>query len=192
MPYSAEKPGTAPDTQSLRERIPGWGADLDPADRPAVPREQPGIVTGAHWDVPADQPVLHERERSVEHARMTPVFGTAQPLHGISGWIRGYAYAAYSEGRTAHWLLLVLGDRVDAVASHLRSLLTRRPDDPVTESGVSGERGRHPIASRLRPGRLDVRHSWMDPILVVGPWIAAGLLVFQAGRLILRALSGPR
>jgi hypothetical protein len=32
----------------------------------------------------------------------------------------------------------------------------------------------------------------MDPILVVGPWIAAGLLVFQAGRLILRALSGPR
>jgi hypothetical protein len=137
-------------------------------------------------------PYSAERERSVERARMTPVFGTAQPLHGISGWIRGYAYAAYSEGRTAHWLLLVLGDRVDAVTAHLRSLLSRRPDDPVTESGVSGERGRHPIASRLRPGRLDVRHSWMDPIVIVGPWIAAGVLVILAGRLVFRALSGPR
>jgi hypothetical protein len=192
MPYSARKPGPEADPQALRERIPGWGADLDPSDRPAFPREQPGIVTGAHWDVPPDQPVLRERERSVEHARMTPVFGTAQPLQGIAGWIRGYAYAAYSEGQTAHWLLLVLGDRVDAVTSHIRSLVTRRPDDPVTESGVSGERGRHPIASRRRPGRLDVRHSWMDPILVVGPWIAAGVLVLKVGRLVVRAFSGSR
>jgi hypothetical protein len=86
----------------------------------------------------------------------------------------------------------VLGDRVDAVTAHLRSLLSRRPDDPVTESGVSGERGRHPIASRLRPGRLDVRHSWMDPLVIVGPWIAAGVLVILACRLVVRALSGPR
>ena len=45
---------------------------------------------------------------------MTPVFGTAQPLHGLSGAIRRLAYARFSEGRLAHWLLLVAGDRVDA------------------------------------------------------------------------------
>ena len=49
-----------------------WGfpvvdADLDPADRPAFPREQPGIPTGAHWKIPEQQPVHGaSRERSGE------------------------------------------------------------------------------------------------------------------------------
>jgi hypothetical protein len=37
MPYTAEHPPT-PSSDELRARIPGWGADLDPADRPSVPR----------------------------------------------------------------------------------------------------------------------------------------------------------
>jgi hypothetical protein len=32
----------------------------------------------------------------------------------------------------------------------------------------------------------------MDPILIVGPWIAAGLLIFQAGRVVIRAVSRDR
>jgi hypothetical protein len=171
MPYTADKPGHAARPEILRERIPGWGADLDPADRPAFPREQLGIVTGAHWQLPEQQPDLHRRERSVEHERLTPAFGTAQPLHGLAGAIRRYAYARYSEGQTAHWLLLVLGDRVDAATSHAKSLFTTRPDNPVTQSGVKGEWGHRPIASRLRPGRIDMKHAWLDPILVVGPWV---------------------
>ena len=34
MPYTAKKPGSTPTPDELRARIPGWGADLDPADRP--------------------------------------------------------------------------------------------------------------------------------------------------------------
>lgn len=192
MPYTANKPG-APDTEALRARIPGWGADLDSVDRPAFPREQPGIPTGAHWALPAQQAAKgRERERSVEHERLTPVFGTAQPLHGLSGAIRRYAYDRYSEGQAAHWLLLVVGDRVESAGAHARSMFSRRPDDPITQSGVLGERGRRPIASRMRPGRIDMKHAWMDPILVLGPWVLAGVLVFRAGRAVMRPAKRRR
>lgn len=188
MPYTADKTGRAARPEVLRERIPGWGADLDPADRPAFPREQPGIITGAHWQLPEQQPESRPRERSVEHERLTPVFGTAQPLHGLSGGIRRRAYARYSEGQTAHWLLLVLGDRVDAVTAHLRSLFSLRPDQPFTQSGIAGERGHRPVASRWRRGRVDLKHAWLDPIIVAGPWVVAGLLVVQSVRMGARAL----
>ncbi|MEW1835463.1 hypothetical protein [Microbacterium sp. NPDC079995] len=182
MPYTADKPGAIPDPDELRRRIPGWGADLDPSDRPAFPREQPGIHTGAHWDIPEQQPHGAGRERSIEHNRLTPVFGTAQPLHGVSGLIRRIAYARFSEGQTPHWMLLILGDRVESTGAHVRSLFSRRPDDPVTQSGVLGERGRHPIGSRFGRGRVDVRHMWLDPLLVVGPWVLAAVAVTRIGR----------
>jgi hypothetical protein len=53
---------------------------------------------------------------------------------GLSGAIRRHAYAKYSEARTAHWLLLIAGNRVD---------------------------------------RADLKHQWMDPLLVGAPWVAA-------------------
>ena len=186
MPYTARKPGPAPDIDALRARIPGWGADLDPADRPAFPREQPGIATGAHWDLPEQQPEHGERERSVEHERLTPVFGTAQPLHGAAGAIRRRAYRRYSEGQAAHWLLLILADRVDAATAHLRSFASIRPDDPITMSGVLGEAGHRPIASRTTPGRIDQKHTWMDPILVVGPWVLTAVAAFSLVRRLTR------
>lgn len=186
MPYTADKPGQPHDPEALRARIPGWGADLDPADRPAFPREQPGIATGAHWDLPEQQHAFGTRERSIEHLRLTPVFGTAQPLHGVAGAIRRLAYARYSEGQTAHWLLLVAADRVDSTTAHLASLVSRRPDDPVTQSGVLGERGRRPIASRFGRGRVDLKHMWMDPLLIVGPWVLAAVGAVRLGRAIVR------
>jgi hypothetical protein len=190
MPYTASKPGRTPSSEELRARIPGWGADLDAADRPAFPREQPGISTGAHWDLPEQQPSRGgEREKSVEHERMTPVFGTAQPLHGVAGRVRRFAYQRYSEGQAAHWLLLVVGDRIDAVTAHAKSFFSRHPDDPITQSGVLGERGRRPLASRFGRGRVDLKHAWLDPILVVGPWVLAAVLVFKAGRAIVRPSS---
>jgi hypothetical protein len=173
MPYTADKTGPAVRPEILRERIPGWGADLDPADRPAFPREQPGFVTGAHWVMPEQQPETRPRERSVEHERLTAVFGTAQPLRGPAGGIRRFAYARYSEGQTAHWLLLVLADRVEAILAHVRSLFTMRPDQPLTQSGVKGELGHRPIASRWGRGRADLKHTWLDPLIVAGPWVLA-------------------
>lgn len=192
MPYTANKPGPTPNPDELRARIPGWGADLDAADRPAFPREQPGIATGAHWELPEQQNAHGPRERSVEHERLTPVFGTAQPLRGLAGKVRRYAYDTYSEGQAAHWLLLVVGDRVDSASAHVKSLLTKRPDDPITQSGVLGERGRRPIASRFGRGRVDLKHTWMDPILVIGPWVLSAVLIFRLGRAIVRPAARRR
>ena len=186
MPYTAEDPRHW-SADELRARIPGWGADVDPADRPSYPKQRyaPG-ETGAHWELPEQQPEHTPRERSIEHARLTPVFGTAAPLHGLSGAIRRFAYARYSEGRAAHWLLLVLGDRVDAIESHLRSLFTTHPDQPLTQTGVLSEGRRHGITSRFGHRRADVKHQWLDPILVAGPWILAAWGVAAVTR---RALS---
>ncbi|HEU5152294.1 MAG TPA: hypothetical protein VFU19_17520 [Iamia sp.] len=176
MPYRAARPAPPETPAELRARIPGWGVDLDPADRPSVPRERfdPG-ATGAHWDVPERQPEPWPRERSIEHLALPPVFGTTCPPKGASGAIRKLAYARYSEARAAHWLLLLLADRVDATGAHLRSLATLRPDQPITQTGIGGEIGHHPIRSRFGQQRADTAHTWMDPVIVAGPWLAAGL-----------------
>ena len=179
MPYTADAPKRHESNDELRARIPGWGADLDPKDRPAVPRERfdPG-ASGAHWDFPERQPEKVPRERSIEHKFLTPVFGTSSPTKGISGAMRRYAYRKYSEGQAAHWLILLASDRVDAVESHLRSFATLRPDNPITETGVLSELTRHGYSSRVGKNRADLKHQWMDPILVAGPWIFAGAVGF--------------
>lgn len=177
-----------PSSEELRSRIPGWGADLGRVDRPAVPRERLDLVTGAHWEIPEQQDELQPRERSIEHLRLTPVFGTGAPLKGLSGVIRRFAYARFSEGRAAHWLLLILGDRVDAIESHVVSFVTLRPDNPITETGVLSELKPGVFASRFVKNRADLKHQWIDPILVAGPWLLAGFAAFLVvGRTVRRS-----
>src|SRR4051812_17269742 len=105
--YVRDKRTPPPSPEELRARIPGWGVDLDPADRPSHPKLQYPADTGAHWDFPDRQPEKEPRERSIEHAMLTPVFGTAQPLQGFSGGLRKYAYRRFSEGRAAPRVVLV-------------------------------------------------------------------------------------
>lgn len=188
MAYTAEKPPTPFPSEELRARIPGWGVDLDPADRPSYPKERfdPG-ATGAHWAFPDRQPELVPRERSIEHAFLTPVFGTTCPPRGVSGAIRRLAYARYSEGRAAHWLLLMAADRVDATGSHVRSLVSLRPDNPITQTGVLSEFRHHGLRSRLGQRRADVVHHAIDPLVVAGPWIAALAGVAAVTRRVRRA-----
>ena len=185
MTYTARQPPLPESPDELRARIPGWGADLDPRDRPAVPKMQyQHDLTGARWDFPERQPERAPRERSIEHRFLTPVFGTTCPTRGLSGVVRRVAYRRYSEGRAAHWLLLIAADRVDAVESHLRSFLTLRPDNPVTQTGVLSELS----AGTSRAGRSDRRHHLLDPVVVAGPWVAAaGVAVLGARRLVRRA-----
>jgi hypothetical protein len=188
MTYTAEKPALAESTDQLRARIPGWGVDLDPKDRPSVPRERfDRDATGAHWEFPERQPEKWPRERSIEHKFLTPVFGTSCPPKGASGAMRKFAYR-YSEGRAAHWLLLIAADRVDALESHLRSFLTLRPDNPITETGIRSEISHHGIASRRGQKRADLAHQPLDPIIVAGPWIAGGGAMYLAIRRMVRAL----
>jgi hypothetical protein len=183
MAYTADKPPLPETPEQLRARIPGWGVDLDPRDRPAVPREVfDPAASGAHWHLPEQQPELRPRERSIEHGRLTPVFGTSTPPKGLSGVVRRYAYRRYSEARAAHWLLLIAADRIDAVESHLASFVTTHPDNPITETGVLSEPAAHPISSRFGRGRVDTHHQPLDPVIVAGPWILGGWLVVKAVR----------
>ncbi len=193
MAYTADKPRLTPSSDELRGRIPGWGADLDPKDRPAVPRErlEPGL-TGAHWDFPERQPEKWPRERSIEHKFLTPVFGTSCPPKGLSGIMRKYAYRVFSEGRAAHWLILVGADRVDAVESHLRSFATMRPDNPITQTGVRSELSHHGLSSRIGQKRADLSHQPLDPIIVAAPWLVAGWGAYAGVRRLARAVRPRR
>lgn len=189
--YTPHKPPLAESRDQLRARIPGWGVDLDPADRPSYPKlDFRDDLTGAHWEFPERQPEKWPRERSIEHRFLTPVFGTAQPPHGVSGALRKLSYARFSEGRAAHWLLLVAADRVDATGAHLRSLLTLHPDNPITTTGVKGEFTHHGASSRLGRGRADVKHQLLDPLIVAGPFVVAAWAGTVAVRALVRALRG--
>jgi hypothetical protein len=188
--YTADKPPLAETSDQLRARIPGWGADLDPKDRPSTPRERfDPEATGAHWDFPERQPETWPRERSIEHKFLTPVFGTATPPKGASGAIRRLAYRRYSEGRAAHWLLLLAADRVDAWESHIRSFGTLHPDNPITETGVLSEFRRHGLSSRIGQRRADLVHQPLDVIIVAGPWFALAGVAYLGGRAVVRLIG---
>jgi len=177
--YTAAAP-SVPNSADLRARIPGWGVDLDHRDRPAFPQES-REPTGAHWDYPDEQEDLRQRERSIEHERLPPVFGTSVPLRGLSGMIRRFAYCRFSEARSAHWLLLLASDRVDAAESHLTAWFSGHPDKPIDESGMDGQSRSGPRSDSAH--RADSKHYWMDPIIVLGPWVgaaAAALLITTA------------
>jgi hypothetical protein len=170
--YTREKPRTVPSSDQLRRAIPGWGVDLDPADRPSYPKEVLAD-TGAHWDFPERQRPHGFREKSTEHKFVTPVFGTAQPLRGLSGAIRKYAYT-FSEARTAHWLLLMAGDRVNVLESRAAAAFSGRPDNVITETGVLREFKNHAYRTRFGQHRADLKHQPIDIVLWAAPYVVLG------------------
>jgi hypothetical protein len=187
--YTPAKPPLTESTDQLRARIPGWGVDLDPKDRPSGTKLQyQPDMTGAHWDFPDRQPEKWPRERSIEHKFLTPVFGTACPPRRLSGAMRRYSYKKYSEGRAAHWLLLMAADRVDAWENHVVSFASLHPDNPITETGVLSEFSHHGLSSRLGKKRADLVHQPLDPIIVAGPWVVAAWVGLKA----LRKVRGKR
>ena len=191
MTYTADKPRLAESSDELRARIPGWGVDLDPVLRPSVPRERfDPEATGAHWEFPERQPERRPRERSIEHETLPPVFGTSCPPKGLSGAMRRYAYRRYSEARAAHWILLLAADRVDVLESNLGSFLSRRPDNPVTETGIRAELSHHGVRSRVGQKRTDVGHHLVDPVIVGAPWVLGAGAAYAVGKRLVRAARG--
>lgn len=96
------------------------GIDGDPAARPGVPREwQEGWDPGARWPAPARQGGVDSIGRSGERIP-TPVFGTAQPAHGLPGALRRAAYRI-PEHRASRWMLLLAADRLDAAGHRARA-----------------------------------------------------------------------
>ena len=103
---------------ALRHRIPAWGVDSDAETRPGVPRwDGPPSPQEAAPGVPAHPLHWQARRRGrlpPPRAGWTPVFGTAQPLRPAapSTWVRRLAYRI-PQDKSEHWLLLILGDRMD-------------------------------------------------------------------------------
>lgn len=98
------------------KNIPGWGIDANPENDPTYPMKH---RTGAdyqrlNYERPAQQPVTEEVLHSNERPDITRVFGTSSPPSGLSGMLRRYAFK-YSEGSSAHWMTLILADRVNVV-----------------------------------------------------------------------------
>src|SRR5690606_32004986 len=95
--------------------IQGWGADLDPADRPAVPMERkPPRLEDAPSGPPTQQAQRVEVLHSIERPGLSSVFGTSVPPSGLSGYMRRQAFKR-SENDLRHWLMLIAADRVNAV-----------------------------------------------------------------------------
>lgn len=95
--------------------IPGWGMDADPENDPTYPMKH---YTGADhdrlkYDRAPQQPEKVEVLHSIERPGVTRVFGTSTPPSGLSGMLRRYAFR-FSEGSSAHWMTLILADRVNA------------------------------------------------------------------------------
>jgi hypothetical protein len=191
--YTPDKPNLVPSTAVLKTTIPGWGVDLDPKDRPAVPKENFNPRRfGVRWDFPERQVAHYERERSTEHAFVTPVFGTSCPPRGISGVIRRLAYRRYSEGRAAHWLLLMFADRVDVLESRIGEALKGRIANPIAEMGLGAEIKRHGIHARLGRGRTDVKHLPIDIVMFAAPRLITGAVLLVAGRAVASTLRRRR
>lgn len=121
------------------KNISGWGADLDPQNRPAYPKEKtPPGGTGAHWDQPEWQTARTKIFTSVERPRRTPLVGSSVPPVGISGWIRGVAYGL-SESDLRRWLLLLFADRVNVVEGLVMDLAKGHVPNIFAEMGWKAE-----------------------------------------------------
>ena len=105
---------------SDRTKIPGWGADLQPEQRPGVPMEQPARVENVVTVLPR-QPAVERVLRGASVPEMPPVFGTTVPPRGLSGVMRRAAYRI-PDHRPSHWLLLMLADRVDVAEGLVEDL----------------------------------------------------------------------
>ena len=119
--------------------IPGWGADLDRANRPAVPMERtPPRLHNVHWDEPPQQHSHVKVYHSVERPGITPVYGTSAPPSGLSGKLRGLAFK-YSESDMRHWLILMLADRVNVGEGIVQDLARGHVPNVFAEMGGPAE-----------------------------------------------------
>lgn len=127
------------ETLDLSDRIPGWGSDLDPELRPGVPMDKAPLIGVETLYPDFEQQVPRAKvHKSVEHAKLTPVFGNVCPPKGLSGVIRDVAYG-YSEGQLKHWLLLMVADRVDVVEDIFTDLIRLRGPNLFHELGLRAE-----------------------------------------------------
>ena len=114
----------------MNERNP-QAVDLPQSQRPGVPMEHdPHKLTPLAPEQYDRMKPRHGVVHRTELPQMTPVFGTAQPLHGISGLVRRLAYST-RETKARHWLLLLVADRIDVLEHRVARLVKISAIAPV-------------------------------------------------------------
>ncbi len=153
--------------------IQGWGIDLRPEDRPAVPMWKKAADTGSHYANDEDIPLQEVKFRelvSIEKPDLTPVFGQTVRPSGLSGLVRKFAFR-YGEGSFGHWLPLILADRINVGEGILNDLLHLRIPNFWKEMGLSSE---------WKYNRQNfIRKTAVSTVLIAG---VAGLSVFLSER----------
>jgi hypothetical protein len=142
------------------------GFDREQGRRPGAPMfAPPAPAEGApEWEPVQQEGADHRDHRSRLH-RPTPVFGTAQPLHGMSGLIRRAAYEI-PEHHARHWALLLAADRVDVLEDLVGALMAA----PVAAVGARA------AADRVRSNPL--------------PYLAGLVVGAIVGQRVRRSLAG--
>lgn len=101
-----------------------WGVDRDYARRLGVPsHREPRLWPNAREDIVRMDPA---RSAPFKHGRSNrewpPVFGTVCQPKGLSGLVRRFANS-FPDHKPQHWLLKLLGDRVDSFEHRLARLV---------------------------------------------------------------------
>jgi len=133
----------APEDQNLESRfahIPGWGVDADPENDPTYPMKKWNgrDHQRSHYQRPTQQPVTVEILKTIERKNISATFGTTVPPHGLSGAIRRFAFR-YNEDDYAHWLPLVMADRVEMVERIVSDLAHGHVPNWFAERGFAAE-----------------------------------------------------
>jgi hypothetical protein len=138
--------------------------DADPENDPTYPMRH---ANGAdhqrlHYEKAPQQPVDMEILHSIERPDITRVFGTSTPPKGLSGAIRRYAYK-YSEATAAHWMTLILADRVNVFEGILDDLTHGIIPNPWVERGWRAEwkTNRKGMLQKIAVGALAVTGAVM-------------------------------
>lgn len=127
---------------SPKDHIPGWGIDADDENYPNYPMKEWNGADHQRFNYPKpqeQQPLDVEVLHSNERPGVTRVFGTSTPPSGLSGMIRRYAYANHSESTYAHWVPLVLADRINVIEGYIDDLLHGIFPNPFKERGWNAE-----------------------------------------------------
>jgi hypothetical protein len=138
-------------------QIKGWGVDADPENDPTYPmrlRNNEGHK-GYSWERPPQQPASVEVLHSNERPNLSATFGTSTPPAGLSGMIRRFAFN-YSESAYAHWLPLMLADRVGVVEGYIEDLSRGHIPNVFAERGWKAEwqHNRKSLVTRVAVGAL--------------------------------------
>ena len=127
--------------------IVGWGADLDRAMRPGVPKERTPPRLPNHPIAPPQQQHAHvEVLHSTERPGITPVFGSTLPPSGLSGRLRRAAFR-HSENDLRHWMLLLMADRLQMGEALVGDLARGHVPNIYAEMGGRAELRHNPMGA---------------------------------------------